>query len=102
MRIVQAKDALREEAEKAASEAARYFGDPSIYAERFIERPRHIEVQVLGDGQGGVVHLFERECSIQRRFQKIIEESPAPGLSADLKERIWDAAVGIAGGRQIS
>jgi propionyl-CoA carboxylase alpha chain/3-methylcrotonyl-CoA carboxylase alpha subunit/acetyl-CoA/propionyl-CoA carboxylase biotin carboxyl carrier protein len=97
MRIVEAEDTLRAEAEKAAAEAKRYFGDPRIYAERFVERPRHIEVQVLGDGVGGVVHLFERECSIQRRFQKIIEESPAPGLPDDLRQRIWAAAVGIAG-----
>ena len=72
---------LAESLRVAAAEAERYFGDGRVYAERYIEQPRHIEVQVLGDGQGNVVHLFERECSLQRRYQKIVEESPAPNLS---------------------
>ena len=71
----------------ASSEAQRYFGDGRIYAETYVERPRHIEVQVLGDGQGNAIHLFERECSVQRRFQKIIEEAPAPNLAESLRER---------------
>ena len=80
----------------AASEAQRYFGDSRVYAERFIERPRHIEVQVVGDGGGRVIHLGERECSIQRRFQKVIEEAPAVGLAEDLRQSIIEAAVKLA------
>ena len=83
--------------EAAAAEAQRYFGDGRVYAERYIERPRHIEVQVLGDGQGNVVHLFERECSVQRRYQKIVEECPAPNLPAErCAETICAAAVALA------
>jgi acetyl/propionyl-CoA carboxylase alpha subunit len=96
MSIVRSPDALVEAARIAASEALRYFGDGRIYAEVYVERPRHIEVQVLGDGAGGAVHLFERECSVQRRFQKIIEEAPASTLPADLRARICDAAVRLA------
>ncbi|MGD9602497.1 MAG: acetyl/propionyl/methylcrotonyl-CoA carboxylase subunit alpha [Gammaproteobacteria bacterium] len=97
MSIVRSADELAARAELAASEAARYFADGRVYAERYVERPRHIEVQVLGDGSGNVIHLFERECSIQRRFQKIIEESPAPNLPAALRDRICDAASRLAG-----
>ena len=96
MRIVRSADELAAAAPLASGEAQRYFGDGRIYAERLVPAPRHIEVQVLGDGQGGVIHLGERECSIQRRFQKIIEEAPAPGLEAALRERIIDAAVRLA------
>jgi len=96
MSIVRTPEALVEAARIAASEALRYFGDGRIYAEVYVERPRHIEVQVLGDGAGGAVHLFERECSVQRRFQKIIEEAPASTLPADLRARICDAAVRLA------
>ena len=71
---------LAESLRAAAAEAQRYFGDGRVYAERYIEQPRHIEVQILGDGAGNVVHLYERECSLQRRYQKIVEESPAPNL----------------------
>ena len=93
MSIVRTADELPALAARAAAEALRYFADGRIYAERYVERPRHIEVQVLGDGHGQAVHLFERECSIQRRFQKIIEESPAPNLPAALRAEICAAAV---------
>ena len=93
MSIVQSVSELREAARVAASEAQRYFDDGRIYAETYLERPRHIEVQVLGDGQGNAIHLFERECSIQRRFQKIIEEAPAAALSPELRDEICAAAV---------
>jgi acetyl/propionyl-CoA carboxylase alpha subunit len=96
MSIVRAPDELAESCRIASSEAERYFADGRVYAERYIERPRHIEVQVLGDGQGGAVHLFERECSVQRRFQKIIEESPSPGLTPALREKICEAGVRLA------
>ena len=79
----------------ARSEAARYFGDARIYAERLLLRPRHIEVQILGDGQGNVVHLGERECSIQRRYQKIIEESPASTLDPKIRQGLLDSAVAL-------
>jgi propionyl-CoA carboxylase alpha chain/3-methylcrotonyl-CoA carboxylase alpha subunit/acetyl-CoA/propionyl-CoA carboxylase biotin carboxyl carrier protein len=93
MRIVRTGAELEEGARAAAAEAQRYFSDGRVYAERFIERPRHIEVQVFGDGNGAAVHLHERECSVQRRYQKIIEESPAPNLSKQLKEAICAAAL---------
>jgi acetyl/propionyl-CoA carboxylase alpha subunit len=96
MRIVRDLAQLDEEVIRARSESERYFGDGRLYVERYIERPRHIEVQVLGDVQGNVVHVFERECSIQRRFQKIIEESPSPGLTPEERERICQVAAGIA------
>ncbi|MEW6124580.1 MAG: biotin carboxylase N-terminal domain-containing protein [Pseudomonadota bacterium] len=96
MSIVREAGALREAARIAASEAQRYFGDGRVYAEVYVERPRHIEVQVLGDGAGGAVHLFERECSVQRRFQKIIEEAPAARLPAALRDEICAAAVRLA------
>jgi propionyl-CoA carboxylase alpha chain/3-methylcrotonyl-CoA carboxylase alpha subunit/acetyl-CoA/propionyl-CoA carboxylase biotin carboxyl carrier protein len=93
MSIVRAAADLSEAARIAASEAKRYFGDGRVYAELYVERPRHIEVQVLGDGKGNAIHLFERECSVQRRFQKIIEEAPAANLAAGLRDRICSAAV---------
>jgi acetyl-CoA/propionyl-CoA carboxylase biotin carboxyl carrier protein len=96
MRIVREASALAEELERTRSEGQRYFGDGRLYVERYVENPRHIEVQVLGDAHGNVVHLFERECSVQRRFQKIIEETPSPALSADERTRICEAAAGIA------
>jgi acetyl/propionyl-CoA carboxylase alpha subunit len=96
MRIVRDLALLEPEIERGRSEGQRYFGDGRLYCERYIENPRHIEVQVLGDGQGGVVHVFERECSVQRRFQKIVEETPSPALDAALREKICETAAGIA------
>ena len=96
MRIVRKTGELAESLRAAAAEAQRYFGDGRVYAERYIEQPRHIEVQILGDGAGNVVHLYERECSLQRRYQKIVEESPAPNLAAPLRAAICAAAVRLA------
>ena len=96
MRIVRELADLTESARLASGEAVRYFGDGRIYAERLIETPRHIEAQVLGDGRGGVLYLHERECSIQRRYQKIIEEAPAPNLPDAARARIRDAATRLA------
>ena len=96
MRVVREDRALESEIETARREGERYFGDGRLFVERYIERPRHIEVQVLGDGQGGVVYFWERECSIQRRFQKIIEETPSPALSAEQRAEICETAAGIA------
>jgi propionyl-CoA carboxylase alpha chain/3-methylcrotonyl-CoA carboxylase alpha subunit/acetyl-CoA/propionyl-CoA carboxylase biotin carboxyl carrier protein len=96
MKIVRAEAELAENAALARSEAGRYFGDSRIFAERLVEEPRHIEVQVMGDGAGHVVHLYERECSLQRRYQKIVEEAPAPNLPAALRDEICSAAVRLA------
>lgn len=96
MRVVRDAAELAAAAPLAVGEASRYFGDGRIYAERLVPGPRHIEVQVIGDGEGGVLHLGERECSIQRRFQKIVEEAPSPGLSPGLRQSIIDAAVRLA------
>ncbi|MCA9505427.1 MAG: ATP-grasp domain-containing protein [Myxococcales bacterium] len=96
MQIVREADALAQAIELARSEARRSFGDERLYAERYVERPRHVEVQILADQHGHVLHLGERDCSIQRRFQKLVEETPAPGLAPALRERILDQAVSIA------
>ena len=96
MRIVRDLAQLDAEIERARSEGQRYFGDGRLYVERYIENPRHIEVQVLGDAHGNVVHLYERECSVQRRFQKIVEETPSPALDAATRGRICETAAGIA------
>ena len=96
MRVVREDSTLESEIETARREGERYFGDGRLFVERYIERPRHIEVQVMGDGQGNVVHFWERECSIQRRFQKIIEETPSPALSPEQRDEICETAAGIA------
>ena len=96
MSIVREAASLEKQAKIAMSEAERYFADSRIYAELYVESPRHIEVQILGDGKGNIVHAYERECSIQRRFQKVIEESPAPALSVELRDQICAAAVDLA------
>lgn len=96
MKIVNAAEGLADAMRSAASEAKRYFGDDRVYAEKLIPTPRHIEVQVLGDGKGHVVHLHERECSIQRRHQKLVEEAPAPLLPSRIKAQICDAALRLA------
>ncbi|MGB1015386.1 MAG: biotin carboxylase N-terminal domain-containing protein, partial [Nannocystaceae bacterium] len=80
MRVVHARDELDEAFTRAQSEAAAAFGDGTVFIERFVENPRHVEVQILGDGTGDVVHLFERDCSIQRRHQKVVEIAPSRGL----------------------
>jgi acetyl-CoA/propionyl-CoA carboxylase biotin carboxyl carrier protein len=96
MRIVRDLSVLEAEIERARSEGLRYFGDGRLYCERYIENPRHIEVQVLGDAYGNVVHVLERECSVQRRFQKIVEETPSPALDDALRQKICETAAGIA------
>jgi len=96
MRVVAAAAELPAALEAAAREAQAAFGDGRVYLEKYLARPRHIEVQLLGDEHGNIVALGERECSIQRRHQKIIEESPAPGLSDTLRGRLIDSALRLA------
>jgi acetyl-CoA carboxylase biotin carboxylase subunit len=93
MRIVREKRELLTAFQTARSEAEQAFGSPNVYMEKLIERPRHIEFQVLGDRHGSVVHLGERECSIQRRHQKLLEESPSPVLDAKVRKRMGDQVV---------
>ncbi len=92
MRIVQNEKDLQAAVEAGMREAGSAFGDSSVYLEKYIAEPRHVEFQVLADGHGGIVHLFERECSIQRRHQKIVEESPSPALNAVLRSRMGETA----------
>ena len=96
MRLVSGPDELTPALESAGREANAAFGDSRVFLERYIPRPRHVEFQVLADGFGNTVHLLERECSIQRRYQKIIEETPSPALTPELRRRMGEAAVAIA------
>ncbi len=96
MQRVEHADQLARAFEIASSEAAAAFGDGSVYVEKAIDRPRHIEVQVLGDGQGGAVHLGERDCTVQRRFQKLIEEAPSPVLTQAERARIGKLGADLA------
>ncbi|MBW2461411.1 MAG: acetyl-CoA carboxylase biotin carboxylase subunit [Deltaproteobacteria bacterium] len=96
MRVVTAAEGLAEGIAAAKREAAGAFGDDTLLVETYVERPRHVEFQIFGDGRGNVVHLFERECSIQRRHQKVIEETPSAALDDELRARMGEAAVRVA------
>ena len=96
MRLVPSADQLDNLFKAAQGEAEAAFGNPGLYMEKFIDRPRHVEVQVLADRHGNVVHLGERDCSIQRRHQKLLEEAPSPALDPDLRRRMGEAAVAAA------
>ncbi len=96
MKVVRSADELAGALTAARREATAAFGDGTLYLERLVERPRHVEIQVFADAHGHVVHLFERECSVQRRHQKTIEESPCPVLSPSMRARMGDAAVAAA------
>ncbi len=93
MRIVRSKSELRESLDRAKSEAKAAFGNDDVYVEKLIENPKHIEVQILGDKYGEIIHLYERDCSIQRRHQKVVEIAPSVSLTDDLRDRICNAAV---------
>ncbi len=96
MRIVTHEEALQDMVKLASNEAQRAFGDARVYLEKYLEGPRHVEVQILGDKKGKVVALPERDCSVQRRYQKLIEESPSPGVSDKLRKKLMRAARKIA------
>jgi propionyl-CoA carboxylase alpha chain len=96
MRIVDKRENLDAQLERAISEALSAFGDGSVFIEKYISSPRHIEFQILADAHGKVLHLFERECSIQRRHQKVVEEAPSSILSPELREKMGDAAIKVA------
>lgn len=96
MRIVQQENELEEQMKRAISEAESAFGDGSVFIEKYVGSPRHIEIQVLADTHGNVVHLFERDCSIQRRHQKVVEEAPSTVLTESLRKEMGEAAVLVA------
>ena len=93
MRVVERLEQLLSQVQAAKQEAELWFGDDSVYMERFLKNPRHVEVQVLGDGEGNAIHLFDRDCSLQRRHQKVLEEAPSPEIPEDIKEPILQACV---------
>lgn len=96
MRVVKEKETVLSSFKEASSEALKAFGDGTIFIEKFIEAPKHIEVQLLADNHGNIVHLFERDCSVQRRFQKVVEIAPAPNLPQQTKDEIYGYAIDIA------
>lgn len=96
MRVVRDQDTLKDSFERATSEAKSAFGNGTVFVERFLDRPKHIEVQLLGDNQGNVVHLYERDCSVQRRHQKVVELAPAKDLPVDVRDAILNDAVRLA------
>lgn len=96
MRVAQDEETFQKLFQQARNEAQAAFGDPGVYLEKFVSRPRHVEIQVFGDKFGRVMHLGERDCSIQRRHQKLIEESPSPALTPELREEMGNAAVKAA------
>ena len=93
MRIVSKEEEVKEAFERACSEANASFGNPAVYLEYYLENPKHIEVQILGDYQGNIVHLFERDCSVQRRHQKLVEVAPSVAIDEELRTKLCDAAV---------
>jgi acetyl-CoA carboxylase biotin carboxylase subunit len=93
MRVVHNEEVLISSIEVTKSEAAAAFGSDVVYLEKFLQKPRHVEVQVLADGQGNAIHLGDRDCSLQRRHQKVIEEAPAPGIPEDLRQQVAEACV---------
>lgn len=96
MRVVRKREDLINSFNEAHNEAEKAFGDGTIFIEKFIDQPKHIEVQLLADNHGNIVHLYERDCSVQRRFQKVVEIAPAPNLSQKVKQQVYDYALKIA------
>ena len=95
MRVLHAEDELETAFNDARSEAAKAFGDDTLFLEKYIDSPKHIEVQILGDNHGNLVHLYERDCSVQRRFQKVVEVAPSTGLSNDTREKLYAYALAV-------
>ncbi|MEE1556219.1 MAG: biotin carboxylase N-terminal domain-containing protein, partial [Alphaproteobacteria bacterium] len=96
MRTIRDRDDLAAALETCQAEALQAFGNGDVFVERLLDQPRHVEIQIIGDGSGAICHLGERECSIQRRHQKLVEMAPAPGLAPDLRDRLTQAAVALA------
>ncbi len=96
MRIVEKEKDVEKMFKMASSEAGKAFNDPSVFIEKYVRNPRHVEFQVFGDKKGNIIHLGERECSVQRKHQKLIEEAPSPALTPDLRKRMGEAAINIA------
>lgn len=96
MRVVREQSEFKEAFQRATNEAKAAFGDGTVFIERFLDKPRHIEVQLLADGQGNVVHLFERDCSVQRRHQKVVEVAPATHLPEEVRQAILNDAIKLA------
>ncbi|TYQ00320.1 propionyl-CoA carboxylase alpha chain [Tenacibaculum adriaticum] len=96
MRVVYKAEDIKEQMQRAISEAESAFGDGSVFIEKYVSSPRHIEIQVLADSHGNVVHLFERECSVQRRHQKVVEEAPSSVLTPEIRQKMGEAAVKVA------
>ena len=101
MRIVRSADEYDAAVAAAKREAASAFGDDTILVEKYVEHGRHIEVQVMADAHGNVVHLFERDCSTQRRHQKVLEEAPAPTITPEVRELVTESAVALAAPRRL-
>ncbi|MGI9541866.1 MAG: acetyl-CoA carboxylase biotin carboxylase subunit [Cyclobacteriaceae bacterium] len=95
-RVVETPDQFEEQMNRAVSEAESSFGDGAVFIEKLVINPKHIEIQVLGDTHGNIIHLFERECSIQRRFQKVVEEAPSPVMTEEIREAMGAAAIKVA------
>lgn len=95
MRIVRTEDEVRQSFSEASSEAENAFGDPTVFLEKFIERPRHIEIQIVADNDQNIVHLYERDCSVQRRFQKVVEIAPSLNLQEETRNKLYDYALRI-------
>ena len=93
MRVVHTEDALLSAIQITRAEAAAAFGDGTLYMEKFLQNPRHVEVQILADGQGNCIHLYDRDCSLQRRHQKVIEEAPAPGIPMDVRDEVYASCI---------
>ena len=93
MRVIKSEDMLEKAFEEAQREAGNAFGDDTIFIEKYIDDPKHIEVQILGDNHGNIVHLYERDCSVQRRFQKVVEMAPAPSLLQETKDKLYEYAL---------
>jgi acetyl-CoA carboxylase biotin carboxylase subunit len=96
IRVAEDEEGLRKAVQVARREAEAAFGDGTLYLEKLLVAPRHVEVQIMGDHEGNVIHLYERECSMQRRRQKVLEEAPSPGISPEVREKMTEAAVRLA------